>query len=34
MVHEASQMGVLSLLKVEFDGDSTVLFPDEVQLAI
>lgn len=34
MVHEASQMGVLSLLKVEFDGDSTVLLPDEVHLAI
>ena len=34
MVHEASQMGVLSLLKVEFDGDSTVLLCDEVHLAI
>ena len=34
IVHQASQMGISSLLKIEFDGDSTVLLPDEVYLAI
>lgn len=33
-IRRACQMGIPSLLKVGFDGDSTVLLSDEVHLAI